>query len=196
MSVPHATRPKDGASLRSTRQLLDELDVLMDQMLAIPVVDDPEPPPRTPALAATLTLIEPDDIAEPEVVTALPAEPAPLPIREIPITRLHLPVETPPAEDPEIDSAIEVSPEALLPETPVVTLAPREPRPLPPSPASWSFRSAIVWDRGFRRMTRRLWLPGRLMRSLFGRTALGLLGLSFLVAAAGWLLKDWTQWPR
>jgi len=196
MPVPHATRPKDGASLRSTRQLLDELDVLMDQMLAIPVVDDPEPPPRTPALPATLTLIEPEDIAEPNVAIAPPAEPAPLPVREIPITRLHLPVKSAPAEETEIESAIEVSPEALLPETPVVPVAPRVSRPLPPSPARWSYRSAIVWDRGYRRMTRRLGLSGRLMRSLFGRTALGLLGLSFLVAAAGWLLKDWTQWPR
>ena len=49
-------------SLHDTRQLLDELDALMDQMLALPIADQDEavaPPVTTPTVSATLTLLEP-----------------------------------------------------------------------------------------------------------------------------------------
>ena len=60
--------PNDG-SLQSTKQMLDELDAMMEKMLTVPVSDldeaVPFPPPivKTPALSATLTLLEPTDSA-------------------------------------------------------------------------------------------------------------------------------------
>src|SRR4051812_33146582 len=80
MSLPHAIRPKEGVSPRSTRQLLDELDTLMDQMLALPVEEEPAdapPPLASAALAATLTIIEPDLEKTPFAVTnATPDSPS------------------------------------------------------------------------------------------------------------------------
>jgi hypothetical protein len=57
---PHGKEPE---TLQSTRQMLDELDALMDRMLTLPVndVDDAPPPPaivRMPAMSATLTVLE------------------------------------------------------------------------------------------------------------------------------------------
>lgn len=75
MSAPQSLDER--ASQRSTRQLLDELDALMERMLTLPVDEEPtlpaipEPPappepPPTPPIAVTLTLVEPlahDDAA-------------------------------------------------------------------------------------------------------------------------------------
>jgi hypothetical protein len=64
--------PND-ASLQSTKQMLDELDALMDKMLTLPVSDLDDaaafPPPivKEPTLSATLTILEP------------PSDPAPTP---------------------------------------------------------------------------------------------------------------------
>src|SRR5262245_23217187 len=46
-------RPADAPN--ATRQMLDELDALMERMLSLPVNDGSEAPP--PALAATLTVV-------------------------------------------------------------------------------------------------------------------------------------------
>ena len=58
------TMAKDPAPLHTTRQLLDELDALMERMLAVPVEDGAESgetageAASTPALGATLTMLE------------------------------------------------------------------------------------------------------------------------------------------
>jgi len=166
----------------------------MDQMLALPVSEDPAEPtpqPVRPPIAATLTLIQ-----------DMPTLSAPL-HTEIPIKRLGSPPPqafVPPDLEEEFDDdVIAVTAESLLPvekpKTPPRLIAPVK-RPLPPSPTSWWFRSAVIWERGFRRLSRRFGPTGWLMRTIVGRTALGLAGLALVIAAAAWLAKDWTQWPR
>jgi outer membrane biosynthesis protein TonB len=212
MSLPHATRPKDGASSpRSTRQLLDELDALMDQMLALPVEE--EPPPPAPAVAATLTIIEP----EPEA----PAPQPPAKAETIPIKRTGVPAppiapaeevaEAPPWSTTEIvekptpsgfalvDLDDEEATNALVAPapTPPAPSVPRQPaRPMPRSSAGAMTNSLVVWDRGFRRFTRKLGPIGWFVRSDTGRVFLGMLGLAFWIIALAWLVRDWWQWPR
>lgn len=235
MSQSSAARSKD-SNPRSTRQLLDELDDLMNQMLSLPVEDEPakaKPAPAftapaftapaapalaapatpalaAPAVAATLTMIEPEEPANSplpfppifrgESVSRNDDVPPPKTPRterkrkrnvadQIPITRA-----TPPVNEPE---AVNVSDEMLV-EEPRPPFAPfrRESRPVPPSSASWLTRTLVVWDRGFRRATRRLGPLGWLMRTTFGRMLLGLCGLACWIVALAWLVKDWMQWTR
>jgi hypothetical protein len=81
----------DKASPHTTRQMLDDLDALMERMLSVPVADA-EPaaaPPASPKLSATLTLLEP------------PA-PKPIPVRrplETPV-KLETPAVAPPPAFP------------------------------------------------------------------------------------------------
>lgn len=203
MSLPNATRTTDGAPLRSTRQLLDELDALMDQMLALPVVDDlHEPaapkPAVVPALSATLTLIDDVPPATVEIVSQTVRA-------EIPIKRIGLPrparktPEPPPPAVEAVETVVEVPPEALLVDDvllAVPTFSRPAPRPLPPSNASWWYRTSLGWERAYRRITRWFGPLGWLMRTFLGRMTLGLAGLASLVIALGWLAKDLLQWPR
>src|SRR5687768_6990129 len=71
--------PKDASALPTTRQMLDELDALMERMLAVPVNDldeaasaaqAPMPPPRNKLLSARLTPL--DVPAEPATPSASP----------------------------------------------------------------------------------------------------------------------------
>jgi hypothetical protein len=65
--MPSAKPPqvKEPANVQSARQMLDELDALMDRMLAIPVNELEDTAPLTPAIvrmptvSATLTVLEP-----------------------------------------------------------------------------------------------------------------------------------------
>jgi hypothetical protein len=214
MALPQLTLPLESATPRSTRQILDELDALMDQMLALPVVEDPKAP-ASPAISATLTFLEPEPIA---------VAPTPIPV-EIPIRRVEW---TPPPAV--IDDALEVDLEPLdaefdpidveiVSEADVVappakgpmpqpmfwktsptsdfTPAPRPTSgPLPPSQAPWFLRTAILWDRGFRRLTRGFGFLGWLARSSFGRGVLGLAGFALWLVAIAWLVRDSLQWPR
>ena len=85
--------------------MLDELDALMDRMLALPVndIDDPVPAPRAivrmPTMAATLTVMEPPpEAAEPEESITEPAVPL---LREsFPSYRIEM---APAAAQPEAD---------------------------------------------------------------------------------------------
>jgi hypothetical protein len=81
MSAAKPPQVKEPPPLQSTRQMLDELDALMDRMLAIPVndVDDSAPAVpaapavvRMPTVSATLTVLE-----EPLEDEETPTEPAP-----------------------------------------------------------------------------------------------------------------------
>ena len=64
MSSAKSPPAKEPATLQTTRQMLDELDALMDRMLALPVndVDDPAPTPsqivHMPTMSATLTVLD------------------------------------------------------------------------------------------------------------------------------------------
>jgi len=215
-------------------------------MLALPVEDEPEnaPPAAASALAATLTIIEPDDEAAVPPRDLRPAKnpgpPAPFkdPAAEIPVVRNGQPPVpaklTPPVPEEEsasdappwvagifdiareandgsnqpeetfslVDLDDEAATHSLLAAEETKPLpAPRPPRreparPMPPSSASWATGTLVVWDRGFRRLTRRLGLFGWLLRSAAGRVFLGTLGLVCWIVSLAWLIRDWLQWTR
>ncbi len=85
MSSAKPPQEKEPAGLHSTRQMLDELDALMDRMLALPVndLDDatlPRDVVRVPTMSATLTVLDP---LEQEAEAPAPAK-APLPRQVVP----------------------------------------------------------------------------------------------------------------
>src|SRR5262245_52929810 len=70
---PKADTPR-AETPNATRQMLDELDAVMERMLALPVNDLSEPAPampsevpESPALTAQLSLVEPSDPVEGQV---------------------------------------------------------------------------------------------------------------------------------
>jgi len=132
------SRPAD--SPNPTRQMLDELDALMERMLALPVNDLeeplPAPPPPLPALSATLTEAPPEPATEPE---PRPRPPEPRQSGKVLVGRLSpsytAPDEPapPPAERPAFSYATPEDEEAIpsLPDRPLW-----EPAAPPSSPPS------------------------------------------------------------
>ncbi len=133
---------QDGSALHATRQMLDELDALMERMLALPVndLDDAPPAPRAPVrtatLSATLTVLDPSAGAGPSPLstsvtvstvpaeTALAAPPQPPPPYNPPHF-LTLPTSAPPAA---------AWPGPPSPPAPAPVPAPFGPRPEPLTP--------------------------------------------------------------
>jgi hypothetical protein len=221
MSSAKPPQGKEPATLQSTRQMLDELDALMDRMLAIPVneLDDPPTAPRgivrMPTVSATLTVL--DATMEDEDV---PAKEEPLPLRQsFPSYRadlastsqetkpLPLLIEPPPfrpsqkAIEPEPDPI----PEEVIPPSISAITALSVPAfnsdtaEAPPSLPEVSLASRcllpLLWfNQGFDKCTFLLGGVGRWLRGTRGRYFLGLAGLALLAAAGLWLVKDWLGW--
>jgi hypothetical protein len=184
--------------LNTTRQLLDELDALMDQMLALPVHDQEDdaaatvpPAGMTTTLSATLTMLEPPT-PEPETDQESAADvQASHSDCEIARTQGDAgPLFDQPAPD------VEPVPASVL--TQVAAPLPVEHAPLPPKvrsvrrgPGSLGYHFLLWMNRGYDRATSRLGWPGRLLASRFVKSILGLAGLGLLTAALGWLCNDW-----
>jgi hypothetical protein len=200
----------DASALPSTRQMLDELDALMERMLALPVSDAPEPlvpasqpaaPPATksPILSATLTLLQaPTDEAQ---ASHPPTNPSHLPARDFAgtpappyqaepkaglpeLTALARPAEPAPLSDRAVPPSAVPQLDALLAEVPE-----------PPTTAGDWFILPVIWgNRLFDRGTMLLGEHGDWLRSPAGRSMLGLTGVGLLLAALAWLLRDWLGW--
>lgn len=187
--------PAAGSSLQTTRQMLDELDALMERMLALPVNElEDAPPSRTtskpPTVAASLTLLSPASTAPAPaaVPRAAPAAiaaalPAPAPLPPLPPTPMPAAPEPivaqvlPPSQTPQV--------EALLAEVPA---------PVPSAEARLAL--PLLWlNEAFDRATESFGFAGRLGRGPSGRMILGLTGLALLIASVIWLLKDSLGWP-
>ena len=165
------SKPTDNSAFQSTKQVLDELDALMERMLSLPVKDGEEspaakPPLNHPTVAASLTVMEPEPLPTPVQVQP----PAPIPI--------HRPA------PPEVRTPLRFTPPA-----PTLTLtAPAHSSPL--------LRHPLLWlnDRydGFMG-----WLGplGRWMSDGRGRTLVGLTGLGLIAAGGVWLWIDGVSWP-
>lgn len=209
------TRGKEPAALQSTRQMLDELDALMERMLALPVNEleepasadsaspdtyprDPEPGNivRMPTVSATLTVVDtPGEETTAPAVEERPSyfaeeaeEPPPNYVTQSPPPHaIQAPRKVPPPE-PIPEEAIPPSITSL----PVLAVQPiRPPRrslgSLWIKPLQWTNR---LFDLG----TYVLGNPGGWLRTPRGRTFLGMAGLALLGAAAFWLIKDWLGW--
>lgn len=184
----------DDGSLQSTKQMLDELDALMDRMLSLPVTEAEEAPPlpeKPAVLSAKLTLLE------------APVQPPPLP------PALDVPRPNPPVNPPHFATQNARSESAIPvveppPQPPVLTNDVTPPSVMPQiepllaetqsAPASLGF-SPLVWiNECFDRVVGAFPGIGTLLRSPSGRGALGFLGIVLSAAAFGWLLKDLLGW--
>jgi len=175
--------PRPPATTHPTRQQLDELEALMQRMLALPVNQQAEET-DLPALAA-------DPGAE--VAFAENAD-SPLPNT----WEGSLPPVPTVATDAAPAPRAEVTPPPVVAHHPVV--APRlrrslEVRPRPPRlRAAWLLAPVVWLNRAFDRCAARLGAPGRWLCSPAGRNVLGWLGVACLAAAAAWVIIElnWT----
>jgi hypothetical protein len=205
MSSAKPPQGKEPASLQSTRQMLDELDALMERMLALPVNDleDAVAPPRDivhmPTVSATLTVLESPVEAE---EAPAPKEPPAPPREKFPsyITDLGAAPKTDLPELSPFDA--NAIPEEVIPPS-IMTLPATRALPPPPvtplrlprrSLASLCLQPLLWFNRGFDRGATLLGWPGQWLRGPRGRNFLGLTGVALLVAAGLWLVKDWLGW--
>lgn len=200
-----STKTSKDPSLQSTKQMLDELDALMEKMLALPVTDPEEaapfpaevvkPPSLTPTLSATLTMLPPPaaapvSIPEPEPshpVTNPPhlSMPASLPIEPAAPPSLSIPVPEPEPLTNEIEPPSRMAElEPLLAEVPA---------PGTPVTTQWVYLPLLWLNQGFDRVATSLGL-GTALRGPAGRMVLGMSGIALMLAAGAWLLKDWLGW--
>jgi hypothetical protein len=191
---PSPRSPQTSAS-QSTRQLLDELDTLMQRMLAVPVqtadMEPAEAPAQVPAVPAPRQVgLVPPPIAAPAVHTQAPVEPS------VPLTQPLMPI-------------ILQRPKGQVAEKPAPSRAPAPPKPAPqlapapdPKPAWMSptadklpavaavpgmmSRWLIALNRSYDRGTDWLGPLGRWLRSEQGRSLLGWMGLGMLAVAMVW----------
>ncbi len=179
------------ANPQPTRRQLDDLDALLQRMLALPVepAEEPQPvglpdpgplfpDPLTPP-AGNLILADPglpslQPPAPPPPRAALAPESVPLPLlNPVPPTERRPPVLPPPDRS--------LSPRAAL-------IASR-----PPSPPLL-LRPVLWLNRLFDAAAFGLGAPGRWLRRPTGRTLLGLVGVLLLAAAAALALVDRIGW--
>jgi hypothetical protein len=178
-----------------TRQLLDDLDALMERMLALPVEDvegDPLPTPRSPLLrepvAPLIAPIEAPPSLTPRVemirsTVPPPAGPAScLPDRPAPTAAATT------TSPPPVVAAPRWSPKGIL--TRGIDVPPPEIR------AAWWMRPVLWSNRAFDRATLRLGPFGRWLRGETGRTLLGWTGLLLLGLALTCLVLDVAGWTR
>ena len=175
----------------ATRQMLDELDALMERMLSLPVNDGSEPPP--PALAATLTVVpeQEGDGAQPPSLQK---------IRSLRRARQEEPtyrteVEAPPSEPPPpVWGRSEPMPadEEILP--PLAERPPTRAKRYTGQRRSLGsrFYQPLIWiNQLYDHVTQWLGPAGRWLRGTGGRTLVGYLGLILFCLALAWGLRDW-----
>ncbi len=184
-------------TLQSTKQMLDELDALMDRMLSLPVNDAEEAPtfPEKPTvLSAKLTLLE-----SPVTPAPLPALP---PLQPAPYNPPHFARTPPPAVVPPPPPAPPPpAPELLTNEvTPPTILPTLEPLleetavEAPPMDALLIFLPLVWFNERFDRIAKTFPGGSVLFCSSGGRALLGFAGLVMSGAAGVWFLKDWLGW--
>jgi hypothetical protein len=170
-----------------TRQQLDDLDALLQRMLALPVnpTDEPAVPAfsEPPAPAGNMILSDPLAPAPPRPTAAapvpwqtVPTDPVPLPLlNPVPPAERRAPVLPPPAR-------------VLSPRQALIASRPPAPPPL--------LRPVLWLNRGFDGLALSLGTPGRWLRRPAGRTLLGIAGLALLAAAVALVLFDRIGWTR
>ncbi len=192
MSTAHA---KEG--LEGTRRLIDELDDLMNQMLALPV--DPAEETAGPASAGR--------DAMPTVAATLTLLPAALPqgtLAETPVEVDRTPAldATFTATEPENSKVSYATAEnaaiTMLQQVAAPNLAPL-PR-LPPlhfsawKPNHLAYRLLTWVNERFDRATGRLGRTGAWLGSRTGKSILALCGIGLLLGGLAWLCADWMGW--
>ena len=200
----------------STRQMLDELDALMERMLALPVNDLEDSPPVLSPPSTKVTIVE----APAPVETPYPAPPPSSSPGKVLVGRLSAPpsytTETDTEEPrpkkkwkepkPVSEELVEKqanrwlepvpSPDEILPPL-IVKPAPVEEKRRPAkhrSASSILLQPLLAINKLYDRATMVLGPVGRWLRGARGRKILGLVGLGLLALAALWWLHDWMGW--
>jgi hypothetical protein len=199
---PPASAPE--SSLQPTRQLLDELDSLMQRMLALPVERVGGEPGEAPGPAtAAATDEEERPVYRPPSLNEMPAAAN---YRETeweedaPSDRL---ADRPQSLPSEQDASLPASPEVLaalhLPARQETSRRPIIPTTQPaadvpePLPAAW-LRALVRTNQVFDYGTTWLGGPGQWLRSDRGRALLGWVGLGLLAGAVAWLTLTGLGW--
>ena len=185
--------PNDG-SLQSTKQMLDELDSLMERMLSLPVNDLDSAPPfpaevvKAPALAAKLTILE-SPAAKPTSPTSHPVlNPPHLELPSAPAPQFE---PQPPLLEPEPLSN-DVVPPSILPK--LEPLLAEIPESDAPAFSQRGYGPLLCIIQAFDGATMFLGGAGEWLRSQAGRMVLGLSGVALTLVAVAWFLKDWLGW--
>ncbi len=187
----------------SSKALFEELDALLDRMLALPVRQQEEAPDGEgadgpPEDVALITIAE-------AMLEAAPPSTAPLPPVSAVDESLYsqtvlgldfadLPEPEPP---PAPGDAPMPGPAGSRRAAPVAPPQPEEPRPLPPvlpPPAPPWLRPLLWCDRRFDACTGHLGAAGRWLRGPSGRALLGWSGLLLIATSLGLALGDWFGW--
>lgn len=179
--MPPADRPRSSSLDRATRQQLDELDALMQRMLALPV-DPPE------ELADFPTESAPDENCSEETSALAQISPA-------------MDLETP-VSIPEPNTSVPV---LALPIREALAAPPTEVGQPPPSPrasqekgdrprVAWPLYPLVWINGGFDLATAWLGPLGRWLRSPSGRALFGWGGVFLLAAALAWFAVDTLGW--
>ncbi len=192
--------------MQSTRQMLDELDALLERMMTVPVEEDetPAPPVKPVTVSASLTLLadEPPSYfdlpkARKQSDEALQALEAKLPSLEETTRRWLEQNHTPPQPEPEIKTSLPELPEIDLP--PRISRGPAPELPDPNFPAPARGRLAYWIALGFNGLfdvpTYLLGPLGAWLRGPVGRDLLGWSGIFLLMGAIGWGAVKWMGWP-
>ncbi len=199
--------PND-SSLQTTKQMLDELDALMDRMLSLPVneLEEGQTGGEKPSvLAAKLTILEPP--AGPfEKQRGAPPQQRPRPESDnLPLNPPHFtmspsepaePLTTyvaPPVPEPE-PLTNEIEPPSLLQKLDPLLADMSE--PAASLSMSWGYQPLVWINRSFDRVALLVPGAGSWLRTQSGRMFLGASGFVLTAAAVGWLLKDWLGWNR
>lgn len=178
-----------------TRQQLDELDALMQRMLALPVHPEADASPEpvvlrpTPKPKEPVTITETFDFgpfaAEPAAVaTAAPTEPAPPTVRIDPLFDFSALVETPPV--PTTAPAVEES-------SPTTSAAENYPTLVDRAPGFLVY-PLLQFDRLFELTSFAFGPVGTVLRGHFGKSVLGALGVLLLTLAGVWCVLDGIGW--
>jgi hypothetical protein len=201
LSMSSGKAGPDPPLVHPTRQMLDELDALMERMLALPIGDvEPAAPPdggppnarHTPTLAAKLTLLPAPSDEPPLDAPHSGTNPSHLPtVAIIRSATAGLPPSLETAAPTPEPLASHVVPPPMVPSADALRTEVPEP---PATLAGWLILPLLWGNRLFDLGTVLLGEPGSWLRSPGGRGVLGVAGLLLLAAACVWLMRDWLGW--
>jgi hypothetical protein len=205
MTTPRPSQPSP------TRQQLDELEALMQRMLALPLTAPAEDPSAgemaersAPSLGSAARPAPVETVrAEPVLVRFSETTPE-LPVAEMPESRKPSPTEAGCPDEPLPDTELSAGTVAVM--APAVEPT-RRTEAVPAGGPKRSvlleerrarivaWRQPLLWsNRRFDCWTLRLGGPGRWLRSTQGRAVLGWTGVLLLAAALAWGILDWIGW--
>jgi hypothetical protein len=183
----------------NTRQMLDELDSLMEKMLALPVnqLEDSATATSTTAPVAVQAPREPR-LATPVRAEAMPAATSgQVLVAQIAVVHSPATHDVLPSPKSTRDSWAEYQPsnqDEVLPPLASLVAPVAETNPSASRLFLFRFRPLLWLNQGFDQLTQRLGFAGSWLRSSRGRMVIGVVGLTLLALAAGWWLKEWLGW--